>query len=336
MPEANHPQKGPFVNELKAGERITGFYVVRYKQLENFRDRSRGQFLTLMLSDRTGSVLARVWEGAPELADTFEQSDVVKVQADVEVYMERMQLIVLKLRRAETGEFDRRDLQPATEKSVDELLTQVQDAIEEIENTHLNTLVHHFYDDPDFLRRFTSAPGARRIHHAYLGGLLEHTAEVLKLCDAVLELYPEIDADLLRTGALLHDIGKVREYRWDSEIEYTDEGQLVGHINIADEMVTSALASLGDVPEELAWRVRHMILSHHGRYEAGSPRRPQTLEAMALHQIEELDAQVNRFRSLLATRPEGEPWTAFDRRLGRPLYGGGGDDLEIDESSREE
>jgi len=336
MPEPYHSQKGPFIKELKLGDRITGFYLVRFKQLEFFRDRTRGQFMTLTLADRTGNILARVWEGAVELADTFDQGDIVKVQGDVEMYLDRVQIIVLKLRLADNGEFDLRDFQPATEKSVDELLTIVQNAIEQIQNTNLNSLVHQFYDDPDFLRQFTSVPGSRRMHHAYLGGLLEHTAEMLKLCETVLGLYPEIDADLLRTGVLLHDIGKVREYRWENEVEYTDEGQLIGHINIADEMVSKGVAELEDFPPELAWRVRHMILSHHGRYEAGSPRRPQTLEAMALHQIEELDAQVNRFRSILANRPEGEPWTAFDRRLGRPLYGGSEGDLEIDESSREE
>lgn len=335
MTTPHHPNKGSFVRELKPGDRITGYYVVRYKQLEPFRDRSRGQFLTLLLSDRTGSALARVWEGAPELAETFEQGDLVKIQGDVEMYMDRLQVIILKLRRAQTDEYDLRDFQPATEKSIDELLSTVQNGVEQIANPHLNNLVRHFYDDPDFLRALTSAPAARRIHHAYLGGLLEHTAEVLKLCDAVLELYPDINGDLLRVGALLHDLGKVREYSWENEIEYTDEGQLIGHINIADEMVTGAIARLDGFPEELAWRVRHMILSHHGRYEWGSPRRPQTLEAQALHQIEELDAQVNRFRGLLANRPAGDSWTAFDRLLGRSLYGGR-NDLEIDERSRED
>lgn len=335
MTTPHHPNKGSFVRELKPGDRITGYYVVRYKQLEPFRDRSRGQFLTLLLSDRTGSALARVWEGAPELAETFEQGDLVKIQGDVEMYMDRLQVIILKLRRAQTDEYDLRDFQPATEKSIDELLSTVQNGVEQIANPHLNNLVRHFYDDPNFLRALTSAPAARRIHHAYLGGLLEHTAEVLKLCEAILELYPDINGDLLRVGALLHDLGKVREYSWENEIEYTDEGQLIGHINIADEMVTGAIARLDGFPEELGWRVRHMILSQHGRYEWGSPRRPQTLEAMALHQIEELDAQVNRFRGLLANRPAGDSWTAFDRLLGRSLYGGR-NDLEIDARSRED
>jgi 3'-5' exoribonuclease len=333
--EPYHPQKGPFVRDMKPGERITGFYIVRHKQLEQFRDRTRGHFLTLTLADRSGTILARVWEGAVELADQFDQGDTVKVQGDVEIYMDRQQIIILKLRRATPDEIDLRDFQPATEKSIDVLLSTVQDAIEKIQNTHLNQLVHFFYDDEQFLRHFTSAPGARKVHHAYLGGLLEHNAEVLALCDTILTLYPEIDADLLRTGVLLHDLGKVREYTWETDVEYTDEGQLVGHINMADSMVAAAIAGMEGFPDELAWRVRHMILSHHGRYEWGSPRRPQTLEAMTLHQLVELDSQVNRFKSLIAARPQGEPWTPFDRTLRRSLYGGR-DELEIDESSREE
>lgn len=335
MPTPYHPNKGPFVRELKAGDRVTGFYLVRHKQLESFRDRSRGQFLTLFLSDRTGRLLARVWEGAPELAETFNEGDVVKAQGDVEVYLERQQLIVLKLRRATPDEYDLRDFQPATEKNVDEMLAAVRSVVDGFQNPHLNALVRRFYDDPAFMLLYSTAPAARRVHHAYLGGLLEQTTEILALCDTVLSLQPEIDPDLLHAGALLHDLGKVREYTWTADIDYTDEGRLLGHVNMTDEMVTAAILAIDGFPAGLAWRVRHMILSHHGRYEWGSPRRPQTLEAMALHHVEELTSQVNRIKGLLAARPEGEPWTTYDRLLGRSLYGGKGD-LEIDEQSQED
>src|SRR5262249_22996166 len=159
------------------------------------------------------------------------------------------------------------DFQPATEKSVDELLTAIQTQLGLIANPHLDQLVRHFYEDPEFLRQFTSAPASRRVHHAYLGRLLEHTAEVLQLCTSVLALYPEIDGDLLRTGALLHGLGQVQAFSWDDEIEYTDAGQLIGQTNISDDMVAAAIRGLPDFPEELAWRVRHMILSHLGRPE---------------------------------------------------------------------
>lgn len=336
MPEPFHPEKGPFVHDLKPGDRIVGFYLVRHKQLEPFRDRSRGEFLTLVLSDRTGQVVARVWEGAEELSQQFGEADVVKVAGDVESYLGRTQIIVNRLRAAGEDEFDRRDFLPASEKDPQALMAVVRATIERIQNPHLSALVRRFYDDPEFAAQFARAPAARKVHHAYLGGLLEHVTEVIALCDAVLALYPEIDADLLLTGALLHDVGKTREYVWEKDIDYSDEGRLVGHIVIGEEMVSHAMAHLPDFPEALGLRVRHMLVSHHGRYEWGSPRRPQTLEAVALHQIEDLDAQVNRFRTLLAARREpGEAWTAYDRLLGRQLYAGREEDgLSIEESSQ--
>ncbi|MCP4387623.1 MAG: HD domain-containing protein, partial [Gammaproteobacteria bacterium] len=179
--------------------------------------------------------------------------------------------------------------------------------------------------------RYKQAPAARRIHHAYLGGLLEHTLEVLQLCNTVLDIYPKIDRSLLLTGALLHDIGKLREYVWDFDLDYSTEGRLLGHIVMTDEMITDALAGMPEFPPELILRLRHMLLSHHGRHEWGSPRRPKTLEAIALHHIENLDAQINRFHLLIQSAPTGEPWTTYDRLLGRHLYAGDDDELTIEE-----
>src|SRR3990172_140971 len=334
--EPKHPLKGIFIVDLRPGERVPGaFFLVRHKQLEPFRDRSKGEFLTLTLGDRTGQMLARVWEGAPELAETFAEGDVVKVAGDGEEELGRAQIIVNKLRRAGEEEYDLSDFLPATEKNLDDLLAHVQAAVDSLQSPHLAALVRRFYDDPDFRARLAQAPAARRVHHAYLGGLLEHLVDVLTLCETVLQLYPEINADLLRTGALLQDVGKLREYAWDKDIDYTDEGRLIGHIVISAEMVSQAIAHIADFPEDLSLRVRHMLVSHHGRYEWGSPARPQTIEAIALHQIENLSAQVNRFRNLLAARREpGEAWTPYDRLLGRQLYAGHEEDLNIEEASR--
>lgn len=338
MADPVHPQKGPFVQDLRPGARFTGFYLCRHKQLEPFRDRSKGHFLTLVLADRTGQLLARVWEGATELAETFNEDDVVKVAGEVEEYLDRLQIIIHKLRPAAPEEYDLRDFLPATEKDVEVMLTALRSAVEGIANPHLNALARHFYDDPDFTARLAQAPAARRVHHAYLGGLLEHLTEVIALCDSVLALYPQIDADLLRTGALLHDIGKVREFVWEKDIDYSDEGRLVGHVVIGEEMVVRAIESLPGFPPELALRVRHMLVAHHGKHEYGSPRRPMTLEAIALHKIEDLSGQINRFHLLLAARREAaSAWTEYDRLLGRQLYAGGGDgELSVEEQSLEE
>ena len=332
----HHPKKGPFIVDLKPGDRLKeGFYLVRHKQLEPFRDRSKGDFLTLILGDRSGQLLARVWEGAAELAESFSEGEVVKVAGDVEQYLNRTQIIVSKLRPAQPEEYDLADFLPATDKDTTALLAEAQAFIDRIQNPHLSALARSFYDNPEWRARLAQAPAARRVHHAYLGGLLEHLVEGLKLCEAVLALYPEINADLLYTGALLHDLGKVREYSWERDIDYTAEGRLIGHIVMTAEMVGTAMAQLPDFPEELRLRVQHMLVSHHGRYEWGSPRRPQTLEAIALHHVEDLSAQLNRFSRLLAARRDPhQPWTEYDRLLGRQLYAGADDELNIEESSQ--
>lgn len=315
--------KKQFVRDLRPGKRVLGFFLVRHKQLEPFRDRTRGEFLTLVLADRTGEILARVWEDAPVLAETFERGQVVKVQGEVEEYLGRWQVIVEKLRPAKPNEYDLTDMLPTTERNVDEMIAALKATVEEIEEPHLKAVAAHFFGDDDFVARFARAPAARRIHHAYLGGLLEHTFEVVTLCKNLLSLYPQIHRDLLLTGALVHDVGKVAEFEYATDIEYSDEGRLVGHIVMSYQMVSEAIAAIPDFPPDLVLRLRHMILSHHGRYEWGSPRRPQTLEAVALHYVENLDAQINRFHRILAARRDlSRPWTDYDTLLQRQLYAG--------------
>jgi len=330
-----HPHKGPFVRELAPGERVTGYYLLQRKQLEPFRDRSKGNFLTLILSDRTGQILARVWDDAPTVDETLTEGEVIKVQGDVEEYLGRSQLIVHKIRAAQPHEFSLADFLPATEKDVASLWAQVDGVIANLQEPHLAALVRAFYSDENFRAQVERAPATRRVHHAYLGGLLEHLAETLTVCGAVLALYPALNADLLYTGALLHDVGKLREYIWTHEIDYTDEGRLVGHITVSAEMVSAAITAIPDFPAELRLRVLHMLVSHHGRYEWGSPRRPQTLEAIALHHITELSAQLNRFNTLLLNRRSADQaWTEYDRLLGRQLYAGTGEELNAEESGQ--
>ncbi|HIE38009.1 MAG TPA: HD domain-containing protein [Anaerolineae bacterium] len=329
--------KEQFVRDLRPGDRVLGFFLVRQKQLEPFRDRTRGKFLTLTLTDRTGEILARIWEDAPAVAERFERGQVVKVLGEVEEYLDRWQVIVEKIRPAEEEEYDLADFLPATERDVDEMLEEVRETIEEVKNPHLRAALTHFFDDPEFVARFSRAPAARRVHHAYLGGLLEHTLEVVALCRSLLEIYPQIHRDLLLAGALLHDVGKTREFHYEADIAYSDEGRLLGHVVMSLQMVDEALSGMPDFPPDLALRLRHMIVSHHGRYEWGSPRRPKTLEAAALHYVENLSAQVNRFHRIIAARRDPtRPWTEYDTLLRRFLYAGRGegDDLSVEEEGR--
>jgi 3'-5' exoribonuclease len=315
--------KEQFVRDVKEGDKVLSFFLVKHKQLEYFRDRTKGQFLTLTLSDKTGEVLARVWEGAPELAETFEEGDVVKVLGEVEEYLGRLQVIVDKLRSAKEDEYELEDFLPHTERDIEEMLAMVHATVASVENPHLRALLDRFFADEEFVAAFSRAPAARRIHHAYLGGLLEHTVEVITLCQTVLTLYPQISCDLLMTGALLHDVGKIKEFTYQRDMDYSDEGRLLGHVVLSDQMIAERLAGVPDFPPELALRLRHLVVSHLGRYEWGSPRRPKTLEACALHYVENLDAQVNRFAQIIAARRDKtKPWTEYDTLLKRYLYAG--------------
>ena len=327
--ESSASNKSTFVADLRPSERVTDFFLVRQKQLEPFRDRTKGEFLTLVLSDRTGQVLARVWEGAPALASTFNTGDVIKVAADVEEYQGRTQLIIQRLRLAQPNEIDPADYRAATQRDVTAMLASVQAAVNAVRDPHLAALVRHFYDDPEFVGLVKQAPASRRLHHAYLGGWLEHLTEMLALCETVATLHPEVNADLLRAGALLLSAGKLHELEWDRDIELTDAGRLLGQVVLGDEAVAAALAQIPDFPPELALRVRHMLVSHRGRYEWGAARPPMTMEAIALHQIDTLNTQISRFRDLLAAHRDPEqPWTGFDRLLGRQLYAGSDEDAE--------
>jgi 3'-5' exoribonuclease len=329
--------KGSFVSDLRPGDRVTGFFLVRQKQLEPFRDRSKGEFLTLMLADRTGQILARVWEGAPALAETFALDDLVKVSADVNEYRGRPQLIIQRLRRATEDEVDLSDFLAATTRDTSAMLAEVTAAVGSLRNPHLAALVREFFDNPDFVTTLAQAPASRRLHHAYLGGWLEHLTQMLALGQVVAALHPELDGELLLAGTLLLSVGKLREHTWTRDIDYTAAGQLLGQVVLGDETVAAAIARQPDFPPELALRVRHMLVGHRGRYEWGAPRPPMTLEAIALHHIDSLNTQVSRFRDLLTARREpGQPWTGFDRLLGRQLYAGADDGLEASEEPGED
>lgn len=321
--DAPASNKGIYVSDLRPGDRVTGFFLVRQKQLEPFRDRTKGEFLSLVLSDRTGQVIARVWEGASALAETFALDEIVKVAGDVEEYQGRTQLIVQRLRPAQPGETDPVDYVPATQRDVPAMLDSVRVEVDRLHDPHLAGLVRFFYDDPAFVAALQQAPASRRLHHAYLGGWLEHLTQVLALGEALLALHPELNGDLLRAGALLLSAGKLREHTWARDIELTDAGRLLGQAVLNDEAISAALLQMPDFPAELALRVRHMVASHRGRYEWGAARPPMTLEAIALHQLDTLNTQVSRFRDLLAARrDQDQPWTTFDRLLGRQLYAG--------------
>ncbi|HID08494.1 MAG TPA: HD domain-containing protein, partial [Armatimonadetes bacterium] len=286
--------KSQFISDLSVGDVVDSIFVVRRKQLLPFRDRP-GNYLALELVDKTGMIPGRVWDEAERVDELIHERDVVKVQGRVETFRQTLQLRINAVTRCSPGEYDLRDLVPHTDKNVEQMLARVRQAAISITDQHLKTLVFAFLDDPQFMDDFKHAPASLRYHHNWLGGLLEHVVSVLDMVEALCATHPEINCDLLITGAILHDIGKLREYTWDPVMDITDEGRLIGHIILSDEMIMERMRHIPDFPTELALRVRHMVLSHHGQGEWGAPKQPMTVEAMALHLIENLNAQMARF-----------------------------------------
>ncbi|MFA0731597.1 MAG: hypothetical protein RJAPGHWK_001912 [Candidatus Fervidibacter sp.] len=316
--------KAQYLADLRVGDYVDTIVVVKSKRLIPYRTRP-GYYLVLLLKDRTGAMEGRVWDEAERIDREIGDQKVVRVRGIVELYQQVPQVRIVSVEPAAEGEYDWTDLVPRTERDVTAMWQRVRDAIDSVKNPSLQELLRSFFDDPEFADAFQNAPASLYLHHSWVGGLLEHVCTVLDLAEALCRHYPELDRDLLITGVLLHDVGKVREYTWQVDIDRTDEGRLLGHLVLGDEMLSERLKRLPNFPEELAMRVRHMLISHHGTGEWGSPRPPMTLEAAALHFLEFADAQLRKFATLLKERREPEsPWTAYERTLGRRLFAGYG------------
>jgi len=305
---------GKFENQV-----VTGFFAVTVKQVRSRKDGA--PYFALTLGDCTGQIECRMWEVAD--AQEFDAGDVVKARGQVSRYQDRLQLTLDKIRRADSSEFDLGDFVPKTSRDIDELWAELNGYVASFTNSHLQALLRAFLDDPEIAQALKSAPAAKSMHHAWVGGLLEHIVSLLGISDLAARHYTEINRDLLLTGVVLHDIGKLHELRWGTSFDYTLEGQLIGHISIGVVMVEKRLASLPDFPENLRVLVEHIILSHHGKYEFGSPKLPMIPEALLLHYLDDLDAKMQTMRSEFARaeaqgRAPGQ-LTEWVRALERPL-----------------
>jgi 3'-5' exoribonuclease len=309
--------KPVYVADLAADQTITSFFLVCEKEVRSTREGK--PFLRLELGDRTGSVEARMWDHFEDSAGQISRDDFVKVQARVEIYRNKTQLTLDRLRRAEPGEVDPADFFPHTAEDVEKLYSQFCEHAAAVANPWLNRLLHAVIEDPELVPLLKRAPAAKSMHHAYLGGLLEHVVSLCGLCRAVAARYPEIDADLLVTGAILHDIGKTRELGYERSFNYTTEGQLLGHIAIELEMVSKKIDAIEGFPAPLKAMVQHLILSHHGQYEFGSPKLPMFREALVLHYLDDLDSKLGSMRAAYASDEGEEGWTAWNAALQRRL-----------------
>lgn len=305
-------QLGKMVNQ-----EIISDFLVTQKEL---RDGTKSKYLRLTFADNSGSMVGNIWSNADSFTDKFAEGDVVRIKAMVITFKGKYQLNVSKVKLLMTEEYDLADFIASTEKDINKLSDKLFFFIDSIKNENLKELLLNIFEDKEFYTKFAQAPAAKSWHHNYVGGLLEHTVSVATICDFSSHHYP-VDRDLVLTGAILHDIGKVREYSLKSSIDFTTEGRLIGHIPLGDQLICEQAAKINNFSTKLLMKLRHLVLAHHGEYEFASARLPQTIEAVLLHQADNLDAQTVGVKQLVeAQQNEDAEWTEFDRLNNRFYY----------------
>lgn len=304
-----------WVKDIEEDSIVSDLYLVKTKR--QGQTKSGAPFLSLTLSDKTGDIETRVWERADTLGALFKEGDIIKVTGKAGSYRNQVQLTLSGIEPStednislflETSPFD-----------IPGMMKELKGIIKGIKNGSLRDLINTFLSDHKFVEKFKEAPAAKNFHHGYIGGLLEHTLSVCRLAGHVNEHYPELDGDLLITGAFLHDIGKIREFSYGRNVDYSDEGRLLGHLVLGVIMLEDKISGLKKFPEETALCLKHMILSHHGEYDFGSPKRPKFLEAFVLHLIDDLDAKMNGIARIMAGDKKEGAWTDFNRMFERYL-----------------
>ena len=297
---------------------ITSSFVVVSKQVKP--KKSGEPYLALTLGDRTGQVEAKMWDNVEDAIDAFEQDDFVKVKGLLNKYKNRFQITIHKLRRLGDSESRLLRLFAQDHQRHWRTVADAGDFVASFQDPHLKSLVEAFMADPEIAEAYRNAPAAKTLHHAYIGGLLDHVVSLFRSCDLMCRNYPQINRDLLLTGAFLHDIGKIHELTYNRSFSYTTRGQLLGHMIIELEMLQAKLAQFPDFPPELKILVEHLIISHHGEYEFGSPKLPMFPEALMLHYLDDLDSKMESMRAHFEREAASEgPWTGYNSSLGRPL-----------------
>jgi 3'-5' exoribonuclease len=297
---------------------ITSTFVVVSKQV---KPKKNGEpYLALTLGDRSGHLEAKMWDNVEEVLAAFEQEDFVKIKGLLNKYKNRFQITVHKVRRVQDSEVDFADYLPKTTKDIGELWKTLAGFVATIGEPHLRGLLEAFMSDPEIAEAYRNAPAAKSLHHAFIGGLLDHVVSLCRSCDLMCRNYPQINRDLLLTGAFLHDIGKVHELTYNRSFSYTTRGQLLGHMVIELEMLQAKIAQVPGFPDDLKVLVEHLIISHHGQYDFGSPKLPMFPEALMLHYLDDLDSKMESMRAHFEREIGSDAaWTGYNASLGRPL-----------------
>lgn len=315
-----------FVTQLGERENVDQIFLAAEKQLRS--NRNGNLYLQVRLSDKSGSLTAMMWNASDRIYGSFEDGSYVRVQGATQYYNGNLQMIINRIELAEPRHVDEQEFVTVSNQEIETLAARLSEILRSMENTHLRNLAECFLMDEQFMAKFTSAPAGVKNHHAYRGGLLEHVVSLMQVVNVVAPLYAELDRDLLLAGAFLHDMGKIDELTYDRGLGYSDEGQLVGHIVMAvstleGKVVEAEKLSGESFPAELQLRLKHMIVSHHGQYEYGSPKLPMTFEAIALHYLDNLDAKLHSVGQLMKEDPNANStWTPYQASLGRKLFKG--------------
>ncbi|MDR1150114.1 MAG: HD domain-containing protein [Clostridiales bacterium] len=306
-----------YINEFENGERLIQHFFCLQKNL--LKTKSGKDYLSLILRDRTGTINARVWEINNDIEE-FSQGDFIKVDANAEVYQDNLQLKVNRIRKSNDYEYDISDFVPCSDKNLDDLKNKLEKFIDSVQNIYLNQLLEKIFEDKNNYKKFCVYPAARNIHHNYVHGLIEHTVSVSEICEFLAKRVENVFKDLLISCAILHDFGKIFELSDFPDNSYTDEGELIGHIILIINLINRKIIEINNFPEELKLNIIHVILSHHGQYDFGSPKLPSTLEAIILSMADNLDAKINQFTSIIKNDNSIGNFTNYNRSLERRIY----------------
>ena len=311
--------KSIYLKDIKQGEKISSSFLVAEK---NMAFSLKGApYLTVKLKDKTGELDGKVWDNAVEFDQQFKKGDIISIEGRANTYKNSIQISIIGIKKCNWEEIEPTDYLPGAKGDVIAMFDELLNHIDIVQSKPLQDLLYAFFKEEKTAELFKRAPAAKGFHHIYLGGLLEHTLSVVSLLTRIAEHYQYLDRDMLLAGGLLHDIGKIYEFSYDQLIEYSDEGRLIGHIVMGVEMINKKIASIPDFPLQLALELRHVILSHHGEFEYGSPKRPKTMEALAVHYMDDLDAKLNAFQSFTADSNNGDSdWSNYNRFFERYLY----------------
>lgn len=313
--------KKQFVTELKAGDGVDDIFVLAQKNIAHKKDGN--PYLNVILGDKSGQLKGVAWDEVDKIAAAASTGDLVRVEGGVSEYRNELQLVVKAMSFQPSDSTDLSDFLPASKRNINGMFERLTGLTRNFKDNFLRELFEAFWMDVEFVNRFKSAPAAKKMHHAYVGGLLEHTLSMALLTERIAGHYGGIDMEMVLAGAILHDIGKIKELSCGYSFDYSDEGRLLSHIIIGLQMLDEKIRNIPEFPEEKAILLKHMIISHHGSREFGSPEPPKTLEAVLLNYIDEMDSKINSIREYMAKEESNEAWTGYHRLLERHFYRGG-------------